>query len=252
VFAPLLAPHAPNTQNLRNSLKGPSSANLLGTDEFGRDQLSRLIFGARVSLLAGLIAVAIGAGCGVPLGMLAGYRGGVADSILSRVNDALMSVPGLIFALTIVAALGKSLTNAMIAVGIIFIPRFFRVSRAATQDVRGETFIEASRALGCSRARTMWRHVFPNVMQPLVAQVSLMMGAAVTAEASLSFLGLGVTPPTASWGSMLNSANTNISRGPHLVYPPGVMVAITVLALTFVGDGIRDALGTRRIAGEGI
>ncbi|MET0147101.1 MAG: ABC transporter permease [Ilumatobacteraceae bacterium] len=252
ILAPVLAPADPNKQNLSETFLSPGSGHWLGTDDFGRDQLSRLIYGARVSLLAALIAVFVGTAVGVPLGMLAGYKPGGLDAVLGRFNDALMSVPALIFAMTVVAVFGRGLTVTMIAVGIIFIPRFFRISRAATQDVREETFIEASRALGCSSSRTVWRHLFPNVMLPLVVQVSLMLGAAVTVEASLSFLGLGVQPPTASWGSMLNSAAANMSRGPYLVYAPGIVIALTVLALTFVGDGVRDALGTRRIVGEAV
>jgi peptide/nickel transport system permease protein len=252
ILAPVLAPQDPNEQELIARLEGPGADHWLGADDFGRDQLSRLMYGARVSLTAALIAVAVGSVVGVPLGMLAGYRRGFVDAVLSRINDALMSVPALVLALTVVAALGRGLTNAMIAVGIIFIPRFFRIARAATQDVRHETFIEASQALGCSSARTLWRHVFPNVLSPLAVQISLGLGAAVTAEASLSFLGLGVEAPTASWGSMLNTAVSNISGGSHLVYAPGAIIALTVLALTLVGDGLRDALGTRRIEGESL
>jgi peptide/nickel transport system permease protein len=187
---------------------------------------------------------------GAPLGVIAGYYGRGVDAVISRFSDALQSVPGLILALAIVAALGPGLVNGMIAIGILSIPAFYRISRAATQDIRGETFIEAAQALGCSQPWTMWRHIVPNVMSPVAVQLSLGMGAAITAEASLSFLGLGVKAPTASWGSMLSAAARNIERGTHLVVVPGVMITITVLALTFLGDGLREALGTRRIVGE--
>jgi peptide/nickel transport system permease protein len=252
VFASVVAPFDPNKQQLSGRLQGPSTTHWLGTDEFGRDQLSRLIYGARSSLFASFIAIIVGGVIGTPLGLLAGYFGRWVDSALSRLNDALMSVPALILALTVVAVLGPGLTNAMLAVGIIFIPRFFRVVRGATQDIRHETFVEASNAIGCTGTRTLWRHVFPNILSPLAVQVSLGLGAAVTAEASLSFLGLGVRPPTASWGGMLSSAAANITKAPYLVLEPGVMIALTVLALTFMGDGLRRALGTRRMVAEGV
>jgi peptide/nickel transport system permease protein len=215
--------------------------------------LSRLIYGARVSLVAAAEAVGVAALIGIPLGMLAGYGSRRADAVLNWSNDALMSVPALILALTIVAVLGPgSLTNAMLAIGIVTAPRFFRVARAATQDVRHETYIEASRAIGCKRSRILGRHVFPNAVTPLVIQVTLALGAAVVAEASLSFLGFGVRPPTASWGSMLNDAYVNLSQAPYLVYIPGLTIAAVVLAFTLVGDGLRDALGTRTKAGADV
>lgn len=247
IFAPVFAPKGPNTQDLPNKLD--PNVGLLGTDEFGRDQLSRLIFGARVSLSAGLIAVGIACGVGIPFGILAGYRGRWVDSVLSRVSEALQSVPALIFALTVIAVLGPGIVNAMIAVGIVTIPRFFRVARAATVDVGGNTYIEASRALGCSSWRVMWRHILPNTLGPLVVQIALTLGAAITAEASLSFLGLGVSIPTASWGSLLADGALNTTRAPYLVYPPGIAIALTVLAFMFVGDGLRQALGARQIVG---
>lgn len=247
IFAPVFAPKEPNQQDLVNKLDFDTG--LLGTDEYGRDQLSRLIYGARVSLLAGLIVVAVSAGIGIPLGIVAGYFGRASDAVLSRASEALQSVPALIFALTVIAALGPGLTNAMLAVGIVTIPRFFRVSRAVALDVSGNTYIEAARALGCSSTRIMWRHILPNTLAPLVVQIALTLGGAVTAEASLSFLGLGVRPPTASWGSMLSAGATNVDRAPHLVYAPGIAVVLTVLAFMYVGDGLRDALGARQILG---
>ena len=254
VLAPLLAPHDPDTQDLLLRLQRPGTdGHPLGTDQFGRDVLSRLIFGARVSLLAAAQAVGVAALLGVPLGMLAGYGSRRSDGVLSWANDALMSVPALTLALTIVAVLGPgSLSNAMIAVGIVSAPRFFRVARAATQDVRHETYIEASRAIGCTRSRILSRHVFPNAVTPLVIQVTLTFGAAIVAEASLSFLGFGVRAPTASWGSMLNDAYVNLSQAPYLVYIPGATIAVVVLAFTLVGDGLRDALGTRTKAGADV
>lgn len=254
LLAPLVAPHDPDAQDLLLRLQRPGTdGHPLGTDQFGRDVLSRLIYGARVSLLAAAEAVGVAALLGVPLGMLAGSASRRTDAALSWSNDALMSVPALILALTIVAVLGPgSLTNAMLAIGIVTAPRFFRVARAATQDVRNETYIEASRAIGCKRSRILSRHVFPNAVTPLVIQVTLTLGAAVVAEASLSFLGFGVRPPTASWGSMLNDAYVNLSQAPYLVYIPGIAIAVVVLAFTLVGDGLRDALGTRTKAGADV
>lgn len=250
LFAPVLAPDSPDAQNLLGRLKPPSAEHWLGTDDFGRDVLSRLIYGARVSLVAAAIAVSVGLIVGLPLGVIAGFRGGRLDAILARSYDGLMSVPGLILALTIVAILGTGLTNAMIAVGVILGPQFFRVARAATQDVRQETYIEASEALGCSSRRTIFRHVLPNVLPPIIVQMSVALGLGVSAEASLSFLGLGVQPPTASWGSMLSTASQTITMAPYLVWPPGIMIFLTVLSFAFVGEGLQAALGRRQSGGS--
>jgi ABC-type dipeptide/oligopeptide/nickel transport system permease subunit len=243
----VFAPHDPNEQDLLN--KFDADIGVLGTDKFGRDHLSRLIYGTRISMFAGLIATSISAGVGVPLGLVAGYAGRSTDAVLSRISEALQSVPALIFALTIIAVLGPGLTNAMIAVGVVTIPRFFRVARAAAVDVSGNTYIEAARALGCSSRRILFRHILPNTLAPLVVQVALTFGAAITAEASLSYLGLGVRPPTASWGVMLSEGFDSASTAAYLVYIPGIAIAITVLSFMFVGDGLRQALGTRQILG---
>ncbi len=253
IFAPLVAPKDPNAQDMLNTLS--ANKGLLGTDDYGRDCFSRLIFGTRVSLMAAFWVILVSSGIGIPLGLAAGVRTGWLDACLSRVSDALQSVPGLIFALTVIAVLGPGLRNAMVAVGVVTIPRFFRVTRAATQEVVQETYIEASRALGCGNRRLLLRHVVPNVLTPLTVQIALTAGAAVTAEAGLSFLGLGVNPPTASWGSMLNSAATgsNMYRASYLIYAPGFMIAFLVGIFMFIGDGLRQALGTRQIAGaEGV
>lgn len=242
IFAPLLAPYDPLEQEVINRLKPPSGAHLLGTDDFGRDVLSRLIYGARISLTASLQAVVVAMVLGFPLGVLAGYLGGWVSAVSTKVMDALMSAPSLVLAITIVAVLGASLTNAMLAVGLVMAPRFFRVSRASTMDVRHETYIEAAIALGCRPWRTIVRHILPNVMPPIVLVISVSLGTAVAAEASLSFLGLGAKPPTASWGSMLSTAASNMQLAPHLVWPPGVMIFLTVLAFTYLGDGVRRAL----------
>lgn len=242
VLAPVLAPYDPDVQNLLQRLKPPSGAHWLGTDDYGRDVFSRLIFGARVSLWASLQAALVALVLGLPLGMVAGYRGGWVDTLLTRIMDALMSAPSLVLAITIVAVLGAGITNAMFAIGLVMAPRFFRVARAGTMDVRHETYIEASIALGCSTLRTAVRHVLPNVLPPIILVISVSLGTAVAAEASLSFLGLGVKAPAASWGSMLSTASSNMRLAPYLVWPPGVMIFLTVLAFTYVGDGVRRAL----------
>lgn len=250
IFAPALSPYDPNVQELRARLQPPSGAHWLGTDGYGRDQLSRLIFGARSSLIAAVVAIVVGAGVGVPLGIVAGFARGWFDVASSKFNDALMSVPALILALAIVGALGPGLVNAMVGVGIILIPRFFRLARAATLDLRQETFIEASAAIGCRTRRTLVAHVVPNVMSPVIVQIAITFGTAINAEAGLSFLGFGARPPATSWGVMLAEAVPNLSAAPYLLYPPGVMIVITVLAVTFVGDGLRTALGRAASTGR--
>ncbi|WP_137723078.1 ABC transporter permease [Prescottella subtropica] len=246
LFAPLLAPYDPYAQDVVNRLQPPSSAHWLGTDDYGRDVLSRLIFGARVSLQASLQAVVLALVLGLPLGVIAGYRGGWVDTVSTRIMDALMSAPSLVLAITIVAVLGSGITTAMFAVGLVMAPRFYRVARASTMDVRGDTYIEASVALGCSTSRTIVRHILPNVMPPIVLVISVSLGTAVAAEASLSFLGLGAKPPAASWGSMLSTAASNMQLAPYLVWPPGVMIFLTVLAFTYLGDGVRRTLTRSR------
>ena len=248
VFAPLLAPYDPNDQDLLLRLQGPSAEHWLGTDDFGRDQLSRLIYGGRVSLVAAVQAVAIGAGVGVTLGMIAGFRGGRFDTVTGRVVDITMALPGFLVAVTVLGVLGPGLTNAMLAVGLLLVAGFFRVARAATQDVREETYIEASRALGCTTRRIVVHHVLPNALAPVVVQIAILLGVAITIEASLSFIGLGVQPPTSTWGSMLSNANSYMSQAPHLVYVPGAVIALTVLACSLLGDGLAAALGTTRSA----
>lgn len=248
ILAPLLAPHHPNHQILLDRLIRPNGDHPLGTDQFGRDQLSRLVYGSRVSLLGASEAVAVAFLFGLPLGMVAGFFGGALDTVLSRIIDGIMSVPALIFALTIVAVLGPGLFNVMLAIGVIFVPRIFRVSRASTLDVRHETFIEASDALGCSTTRTLAAHVLPNILPALLVQVSSLLGVAVAAEASLSFLGLGVRPPTASWGNMVANAVPQLETHAFLIYPPGICIMLLVLAFALVGDGLRTAVGVQRIA----
>jgi len=246
IFAPYLAPYGPNDQDIFNTFASPGGAHLLGTDEVGRDVLSRLIFGARISLIAGLQGVLIAGVFGIGFGVVAGYVGGKFDSVSNTINDNIMSLPGLILAIAFVAVLGPGITNAMIAIGIVFIPRFFRVSRAATMSVRELTFIEGLRALGCTHTRILGRHVIPNILGPLIVEFTVVLSASVLAEASLSFLGLAAQPPTASWGAMLNTAQFHPSFE-HLIYPPGIVLALFILSLTLLGDVFADraAIGRR-------
>ncbi|MCW2580842.1 MAG: putative oligopeptide/dipeptide transporter integral rane subunit [Blastococcus sp.] len=246
VLAPVLAPSDPAEQDLVNSFQSPSSAHWLGTDELGRDLFSRFLHGARTSLLAALQAVAIALLIGLPLGLLAGYLGGLVDTVLSRVNDAVMSAPALVLAIAVVAVLGPGLTNAMLAIGIVFAPSLFRIVRGATLQVRAETYIEASRAIGCTPVRIMTRHVLRNIVPPVIAQVTILLGVSMLAEASLSFLGLGVRPPEASWGSMLRDAFDQIYSVQYLVWAPGIAIGLTVLAFSQLGDGIRAAFSAGR------
>ena len=239
VFASFVAPYGPNEQNLLEIFESPSREHLLGTDDLGRDILSRTIFGARVAFVAALEAVSIALVFGVTLGLIAGFSGRLTDTLLSRFNDAAMSIPGLVLALTVVAVLGPGLTNAMLAIGIILTPAFFRISRAATLGVRHQTYIEASINVGCSKRRVIAAHVLPNIQPPVLVQASLALGTAVVAEASLSFLGLGVRPPTPSWGGMLALAGRRPEYG-YLVIGPGGALVTLVLAFVLLGDALRD------------
>ena len=203
IAAPLLAPYDQDAQSLSDRLQSISSSHLLGTDDLGRDVLSRMLFASRVSLIAALQATAIGVVLGVPVGLVAGYVQGWFDTLASRVADAIMAIPALLLALAIVGILEPNLTSAMIAIGVVYAPRLFRITRAAALSIREETYIEAARSLGTGTGRIILGHVLPNVLSPLVVQISLSMGFAILFEASISFLGLGVQPPDASWGSML-------------------------------------------------
>lgn len=244
IFAPLLAPLDPNKTDLRNTLLPPGSADfLLGTDYLGRDVLSRLLFAGRVSLVAAVQAVGVGLILGVAPALVAGYVGRWWDWLLMRFTDALLAFPPLILAITVIGVLGTGLTNAMIGVGIIFAPRFARITRSAVLSVREETFVEAAKSMGLSQPRIIWRHVLPHVLSPLVVTATVLAGMAMIIEAGLSFIGLGVQVPQASWGSMLATAYRFIRVSPTLILWPGLAIMITVLSVNLLGDGIRDALG---------
>jgi peptide/nickel transport system permease protein len=240
--APWLAPFDPNTPHFDAIRKPPSEVYWLGTDEVGRDVLSRLIWGGRASLLAGVIPVAIALTLSIPLGLLSGYAGGLVDGVIMRVNDAMLAIPFLIVAIALAAFLGPSLTNAMIAIGIAALPIFLRLSRGTVLVIKTDEFIEAARALGCSRLRIAVRHILPNMLPPILIQSSITVAAAIIAEASLSFLGLGQQPPAPSWGSMLNAAQRYLSQAPWMALYPGLMIFFVVMALNVFGDSLRDAL----------
>jgi peptide/nickel transport system permease protein len=243
IAAPLIMPHDPTLQDLTQRFQNPSGTHWFGTDGLGRDVLSRLIDAAGIALASTLLAVGIAVAVGATLGVVAGYVGGFFDGVVSRLIDALMSLPPLILAIAIVGILGPGLTNAMLAIGVLLVPTFYRVVRGATMTVRGATYVESARASGCSTSRILTRHVLPMISSPLLVQISFAAGIALVAEASLSFLGLGVQPPQASWGSMLSEAFTDVSRNSFLVVPPTVAIALTILALSTLGDGLRDAFG---------
>ncbi len=245
IFAPWIAPYDPAQQSWTAVRKPPSAAYWLGTDEVGRDLLSRIIYGARASLSAGVISVAIAIGVGVPFGLLAGYVGGLTDGLISRITDAMLACPFLILAIALAAFLGPSLGNAMIAIGATATPLFVRLTRGQVLSVKSEDYVEAARAVGNPHWRIAFRHILPNVMPQLLVQATLTIATAIIAEASLSFLGLGQQPPAPSWGSMLNSAQRFLINAPWMAVWPGLAIFLTVLSFNLLGDGLRDALDPR-------
>ena len=246
VAAPLVAPFDPAATSWSLVRKAPSAAHWMGTDENGRDVFSRVVYGARASLLAGVVSVLIAGGIGVPVGLLAGFLGGWVDVVVGRIVDAMLACPFLILAIALAAFLGPDLTNAMIAIGVTAAPVFVRVARGATIDAATNEYVEAARALGNPPWRVAVRHVAPNIVPPVLVQATLAIATAIIAEASLSFLGLGQQPPAPSWGSMLNSAQRFLTQAPWLAIFPGAAIFVAVLAFNLVGDGLRDALDPRR------
>ena len=253
-FADLITPYPPNEQDYIAITEPPSAAHWLGTDDLGRDILARIIYGTRVSLMVGVIAVGIALMLGVTLGLIAGYFGGVVDDITMRVMDAVQAFPGLILALGITAALGPRfpwmppIWHAMIAIGIVATPAISRLTRAQTLTVREREFVHAAQVLGASPFKIITRHIWPNVTAPIIVQATLLVATAILTEASLSFLGVGVKPPTPTWGSMLRTGSQYIETAPWLAFAPGVAIFATVLAFNFVGDGLRRALDPRLLS----
>jgi peptide/nickel transport system permease protein len=245
VLAPALAPYDPTEQALDRMLQPPGRTHWLGTDDLGRDILSRLLYGARVSVGVGVVAVGLSLIIGVSLGLVAGYRGGWIDETLMRVMDGLLAFPALVLALAITAALGPNLRNAMLAIGIVGIPGFARLVRGQVLSLRAQEFVEAARAAGLGDGRIVLRHIVPGTLAPIIVHASLRVAFAVLAEAGLSFLGLGTQPPTPSWGAMLNTGREYLEMAPWLAIGPGAAIFVTTLGFNFLGDGLRDAADPR-------
>lgn len=245
IFAPLLAPYDPYHIDLVNKLKPPSADHWMGTDDKGRDVLSRLIVGTRLSLSVGFVAVFIGAFFGIVLGLFAGYYGKWVDTIIMRVIDVLLAFPGILLALAIVSALGPSLINVMIAIGIFSVPMFARIVRGSTLSVKKLEYIDAIRSLGASDLRIIFVHIFPNILSPIIVQATLRLATAILSAAGLSFLGLGAQPPLPEWGAMLSNGRDFLFTVPYLALFPGLAISTLVIGFNVFGDGLRDALDPR-------
>ena len=245
LLAPVVAPYNPLKQNLNNTLARPDWTHLMGTDNVGRDVFSRMVYGTRVSLVAGFGSVVIAVLVGGLLGLLAGYAGGRVDNLVMRMMDAVLSFPPLVLALALGAVLGAGLTGVVIALGVVYTPTFARLMRGQVLSITAREYVDAARALGAPGWRIAWSHVLPNATAPIVVQASLSVAFAILAEASLSFLGLGIQPPAASWGSMINAGRGYLQQAPWIVFGPGAALFITVVGLNFVGDAVRDALAPR-------
>lgn len=245
IFAPFVAPYDPIKSDFLAVRQGPSALHWMGTDELGRDLLSRLIFGARTSLMAGILPVSLALLISIPLGLLSGFMGGLLDSIIMRITDALLAIPFLVLAIALTAVLGPGLYNAMLAIGVAAIPVFLRLARGSALAVSKEDYIEAARAGGNSPIRIAFKHVLPNMIPPLFVQATLTVATAIIVEASLSFLGLGQRPPAPSWGSMLNESQRFLATMPLMSLWPGLAIFMVVMSINIVGDGIRDAMDPR-------
>ncbi len=245
IIGPTIAPYDPNDLNVRQRTQAPSFAHPFGTDDRGRDVLSRVLYGARVSLQVGLIAVGISATVGTVLGAISGYFGGWLDELIMRITDVMFAFPGILLAIAIMGVLGPSVTNAMIALGVVYTPIFARITRGSVLAIRGEVFIEAARSVGVGSPRIIARHIMPNVLAPLIVETTLSLAFAILAEAALSFLGLGTPPPAPSWGRMLSEGRDYIRDAPWMGFFPGLAIVLAVMGFNFLGDGLRDALDPR-------
>jgi peptide/nickel transport system permease protein len=245
IFAPVISPHDPLLLNMGNRLQSPTAQHLLGTDELGRDVLSRIFYGARVSIWVGMVSVAIAFTLGTPLGLIGGFYGGRTDAVIARFLDALLAFPAILLALAIVSALGPNLTNAMLAIGIVFVPQFARVMRAGVMALKNVEFVQAARAIGASHLYIIVRTIFPNGLSPLLVLSSVVFADAVVTEAALSFLGLGIQPPMPSWGAMLSVGRLYLTQMPVYAFAAGMALTITVLSLSLLGDEMRDILEPR-------
>jgi len=247
LLAPLLAPQDPLAQDLYGRLQPPSTSHLLGTDDFGRDILSRIIYGARISLRIGLITISLALTGGTLLGLVAGYRGGFADMLIMRLMDLMLAFPAILLAIAIVAVIGPGIDNVILAVCIVLVPQFARLVRASVLTVREATYVEAARALGASEPRVLFYGILPNCTAPLIVQATLGMGTAILDAAGLSFLGLGAQPPAPEWGAMLAGGRELLLRAPWVMTFPGLAIFTVVLGLNLFGDGLRDALDPKTI-----
>ena len=245
VFAPALAPYDPNSSNLPNALKPPNAAHLLGTDELGRDILSRLLYGARLSLLVGVEAVALALAIGVVLGAVAGFYGGKIETAIMSVMDIMLSFPSILLAIAFMTVLGRGLDKAVIAIGIVTVPHYARIVRGCVLSVKENVYVMAARSIGNGDSRLIFVHILPNVLAPIIVRATIGVSVAILEAAALGFLGLGVEPPTAEWGTMLGSGRQTIFNAPHIVTFPGVAITLTVLAFNLLGDGLRDVLDPR-------
>ncbi len=246
ILAPLIAGHDPMKPSFTAIRKAPSALHWFGTDELGRDLFARIVYGARSSLLAGTVSVAIALLIGVPLGLVAGYFGGLLDGVISRVTEALFSIPFLILAIALASFLGPSLMNAMIAIGIAAAPLFIRLARGQVLSIRREDYVMSARSLGASHRHIIVRHILPNILPALIVQATIQIAVAIIAEASLSFLGLGLQPPEPSWGSMLNTGKNFMNQAPWMSIFPGCAIFLVVCGFNLLGDGLRDALDPRQ------
>ncbi|SHF34465.1 nickel transporter permease [Desulforamulus putei] len=245
VFAPYVAPYDPYLSDMPKALQGPSSEHLLGNDELGRDILSRIIYGARISLRVGLIAVGIALSAGMVLGSTAGYYGGRLDNIIMRLMDIMLAFPSILLAIALMAVLGRGVENAIIAIGIVSIPEYARIVRGSVLSVKENEYVQAACAIGNNDWQIIFRHILPNVMAPVIVRATLGISTAILETSALGFLGLGVVPPYAEWGTMLGSGRGYMFNAPHLVFFPGIAITLTVMAFNLLGDGLRDALDPR-------
>ena len=245
IFAPIISPQDPFKIDLVNKLQTPSFDHWMGTDDKGRDILSRLIYGSRLSLTVGFVSVFFGAAIGIILGLLAGYYGKWIDTIIMRIVDVLLAFPGILLALAIISALGPSLINVMVAVGVFSIPMFARIVRGSTLSVRKLEYIDAIRALGATDLTIIIKHIFPNILSPVIVQATLRLATAILSAAGLSYLGLGAQPPSPEWGAMLSSGRDYLFSAPHIALFPGIAISTLVLGFNIFGDGLRDALDPR-------